>query len=92
MPNMASGARMIHSHCYIHGAIYTSKSIPCGAVEEVDEVLDLIDNTYGMRDLDYYAVNLKGHGSILMVSDVSLMHDVHYFGRQMPEIMFDTEK
>ena len=83
---------MIHSHCYIHGAIYTSKSIPCGAVEEVDEVLDLIDNTYGMRDLDYYAVNLKGHGSILMVSDVSLMHDVHYFGRQMPEIMFDTEK
>lgn len=78
---------MIHSHCYIDGAIFTSKSIPCGAVEEVDEVLSLIDSTYGLRNLDYYAINLRGHGSILMANDVSLMHDVQYVGRQMPENM-----
>jgi hypothetical protein len=82
---------MIHSHCYIDGAIYTSKSIPCGAIEEVDEVLGLIDNTYGLRNLDYYAINLKGHGSILMASNASMLHDVQYVGRQLPEMMFEGE-
>lgn len=79
---------IIHSHCYIDGAIFTNKSIPCGAVEEVEEVLSLIDKTYGLRNLDYYAINLKGHGSLLMAKNVSLMHDIQYIGRQMPEIMF----
>lgn len=78
---------IIHSHCYIKDAPFTNISIPCGAVEEVDEVLGLIDNTYGLRNLDYYAINLKGHGSLLMSGDVSLMHDVLYIGRQMPEVM-----
>jgi ribulose-5-phosphate 4-epimerase/fuculose-1-phosphate aldolase len=82
---------IIHSHCYINGAISTNKPIPCGAIEEVDEVLRLIDNTYGLRNLDYYAINLKGHGSLLMAKDVSLMHDVEYVGRKMPEIMFEKE-
>jgi hypothetical protein len=76
---------MIHSHCYIDGAVFTNKPIPCGAIEEVDEVLNLIDNTYGLRELDYYAINLKGHGSLLMASDVSLLHDVQYVGRVLPE-------
>ena len=33
---------IIHSHCYIEGAPFTSKSIPCGAIEEVDEVLEIV--------------------------------------------------
>ena len=78
---------MIHSHCYIDGAIFTQKSIPCGAIEEVEEVLGLIDSAYGMRNLDYYAINLKGHGSLLMAKDVHLMHDVQYVSRPMPEYM-----
>jgi hypothetical protein len=82
---------MIHSHCYIDGAIFTNKSIPCGAIEEVDEVLSLIDNTYGLRNLDYYAINLKGHGSILMASNASMLHDVQYVGRHLPEMMFEGE-
>lgn len=81
---------IIHSHCYIDDAIFTNKSIPCGAVEEVDEVLGLIDSTYGLRNLDYYVINLKGHGSLLMAKDVALMHDVQYVGRQMPEAMFEV--
>lgn len=30
---------MIHSHCYAENAVMTTKSILCGAIEEVDEVL-----------------------------------------------------
>lgn len=80
---------MIHSHCYIEGAPFTGKSIPCGAVEEVDEVLGLIDELVGGRNLYMYAINLKGHGSLLMASDVSLMQDVKYIGRDVPEPMYD---
>jgi hypothetical protein len=78
---------MIHSHCYIDGAIFTNKPIPCGAIEEVDEVLSLIDTAYGARNLDWYAINLKGHGSLLMANDVSLLRNVQYIRRPMPEHM-----
>lgn len=79
---------IIHSHCYIDGAISTHKTIPCGALEEVDEIISLIDSTYGLRNLNYYAINLKGHGSLLMANSANLMHDVQYIGRTLPEIMW----
>jgi ribulose-5-phosphate 4-epimerase/fuculose-1-phosphate aldolase len=78
---------MIHSHCYIENAITTSKPIPCGAIEEVDEVLELIDKIYQNRELDFYAINLKGHGSIMFASSPDKMKNVHYVGRKMPENM-----
>lgn len=37
---------MIHSHCYIENAPYTEMSVPCGAIEEVDEILNVIRNYY----------------------------------------------
>lgn len=78
---------IIHSHCYIDNAPFTSKSIPCGAIEEVDEVLSFINSVYGKNDLDFYSINLKGHGSLLLANSVELMKNVKYVGRQMPEIM-----
>lgn len=78
---------MLHSHCYIDGAEFTTKSIPCGAIEEVEEVLTFIDKTYADRTLDFYTVNLKGHGSIVMSKDCKKMTDVNYIRRPMPENM-----
>lgn len=78
---------IIHSHCYIDNVPYTSKSIPCGAIEEVDEVLDFIHNVYGSPNLEFYAINLKGHGSLLMAKDVEVMRNVKYIGRKLPEVM-----
>lgn len=80
---------IIHSHCYIDGATFTRKSIPCGAIEEVDEVLNLIDEFVGGRNLHLYTINLKGHGSLLMASDISLLQGVSYIGRDMPEPMYE---
>lgn len=79
---------IIHSHCYIYNVPCTSRAIPCGAIEEVSEVLDYIDNVCGSRNLEFYAINLFGHGSLLMAKDVELMKNVKYVGRNLPEVMF----
>lgn len=78
---------MIHSHCYIENAGFTSKSIPCGAIEEVDEVLSLIDSVYRDRNKDIYLINLFGHGSITMADSVEKLQTLNYIGRPMPEKM-----
>jgi hypothetical protein len=79
---------MIHSHCYIENAPFTKKSIPCGAIEEVDEVLSLIDKKWG-RDHFLYCINLKGHGSIVMAKDAAMLNHIRYVGRHLPEPMFE---
>lgn len=79
---------MIHSHCYIEDAPFTDKSIPCGAIEEVDEVLSLIDKKWG-RDQWLYYINLKGHGSIVMAKDAAMLNHIRYVGRHLPEAMFE---
>ena len=78
---------MIHSHCYIDGAPFTSVSIPCGGIEEIDEILKCIEENYKSKDCNFYIINLIGHGSILMSSDIEKMKNVKYIGRQMPEIV-----
>ena len=78
---------IIHSHCYIEGAPFTSTSIPCGAIEEVDEVLKLIMSEYGSINCDRYVLNLKGHGSLLMAANTDLLSDINYIGRNLPENM-----
>lgn len=78
---------MIHSHCYIKNAPITTNSLPCGAIEEVDEVLDLIEEKYGDFSKDFYILNLKGHGSIMMSNDVEKLKNIEIIGRKLPEIM-----
>lgn len=82
---------MIHSHCYIKDGHMTSMSIPCGAIEEADEVLGLIDRVYGTRNGDIYEINLLGHGSIVMADSINKLRDLEYYGRRMPEPMLDNE-
>lgn len=78
---------MLHSHCYIDAVKFTNTSIPCGAIEEVDEILAYIDKHYGSRELTQYRINLRGHGSIIMGNTVDEMTGVNYVARPMPERM-----
>ncbi len=73
---------MIHSHTYIEDAPFTANMIPCGGLEEVDEVLNAIGDN---RNKDFYAVNLIGHGSIVMSSTIEKLTNIQYVGRTMPE-------
>lgn len=68
---------MLHSHCYIKDAFMTKEIIPCGAIEEVNEILEAIDN----KAKEKYFINLKGHGSLAMVSSVQDLYDIQYIGR-----------
>ena len=83
---------MIHSHCYIKGAPFTEMSIPCGAIEEVEEVQKAIDKYYGSTALTSYKLNLKGHGSIVMGASLEDLKNIEYIGRRLPENMYEEKK
>lgn len=73
---------MIHAHVYIAGAPFTKCMVPCGGLEEVEEVMKAIgDNT----EEDFYAINLIGHGCIVMAKNVEQLKHLHYTSRHMPE-------
>ena len=80
---------MIHTHCYIKDAPYTETALPCGAIEEVNEVLRVIE-TYYENDFDkeFYVINLRGHGSIMLGSKPSLFKNIEIVGRNLPERMY----
>lgn len=78
---------IIHAHCYIEGAPFTSKAIPCGAIEEVQEVVETLQKSYGTLDGSRYILNLIGHGSLVLGRTVEDIMDVQYYGRPLPEIV-----
>ena len=83
---------MIHSHCYIKNAPYTKKAFPCGAIEEVQEIFDLIKENYDNDYLkDFYVINLVGHGSIMMSQNPEQLKNIKMVGRKLPEKMYGKE-
>lgn len=84
---------MLHSHCYIKNAPFTHEAIPCGAIEEFDEVMKLIQEQRIDNHRNQYFVNLIGHGSIIMWNNMQQFHEdiepkLEYYKRDMPEIMY----
>ena len=80
---------MIHSHCYIDDAPFTEKSLPCGAIEEVNEILKLIRNKHDNNlNKDFYIINLLGHGSIMMSDCPEKLKNIKMVGRKLPENMY----
>ena len=78
---------IIHTHSYIENIPFTDIAIPCGAVEEAEEVLSLIDRHFGSRNEETYALNLKGHGSIIMADTVNHLKGWTFVERPFPEAM-----
>ena len=81
---------MIHAHVYCKNADgtmapFTERSIPCGALEEVREVMDAIDKYYPDRDQNAYRLNLLGHGCIIMGNALSDIDNIEFVARKFPE-------
>jgi hypothetical protein len=72
---------IIHSHVYVKDAPFTGEKIPCGALEEVDHILSV----WPQRDIYNFAINLKGHGSIVFSRDLWYFDKVNYIARPVPE-------
>lgn len=70
---------MLHSHTYIKGAPFTDGMTPCGAIEEIDEIKKLYPDSNAK---DFY-INLKGHGSLALVSDWEKLRDIPYVARSV---------
>lgn len=83
---------MIHAHCYFDykQVLTTDYPVPCGALEEVDEIENAIKNSE-YNGNGFIAVNLKGHGCILMTNRVERLlglmkfKDSFFVSRPMPE-------
>lgn len=78
---------MLHAHCYLKNANYTTKAIPCGAIEEVDAILECIKNT-SKKKQNCYKINLLGHGSIVLANDLSCFDHLEYTQRPIPEELY----
>ena len=69
---------MLHAHVYIEGAPFTETVIPCGAVQEVDEILKVMP-TYSGDTVAY--LNLKGHGSLAVARTPEMLENIPYIAR-----------
>lgn len=75
---------MIHSHTYVKDGIFTEFPLPCGAYEEVSEIDKVTPNKWE----NFYAINLVGHGCIVMSDDVEKLKNVEFYARPIPDIRY----
>lgn len=96
---------MIHAHCYVDTSsikeslmFSTVNPIPCGALEEVNEISELyamysakLWDPYCMFTPRLLAINLAGHGCILIANDIDILKELQkhrnncFISRPMPE-------
>lgn len=74
---------IVHGHVYIDGALKTESKVPCGFVEEFDEIVSL----YPSNDEEVIVVNLRGHGCLIMTNSVEQLwaYGKNYVSREFPE-------
>jgi hypothetical protein len=96
---------MLHAHCYVDTTgipdtlmLRTLSPVPCGALEEVGEIYQVIPGD-SISDFNEHAprllaINLKGHGCILIAKDVEIFKELQkhkdncFVQRTMPEPMW----
>lgn len=98
---------MLHAHCYVDTSMITEslllctgEPIPCGALEEVDAVVETYmvgkyywDSKYNNEPPRLLAINLYGHGCILIAKDVEILKELQkrkdncFIQRQIPEVV-----
>lgn len=95
---------MIHAHCYVDTTdipdammLHTKEPIPCGALEELSEiriVLPAKDDSFvefSKQAPRLLAINLAGHGCILIAKDVTIFEELQkhknncFISRPTPE-------
>ena len=74
---------MIHGHAYVKDGLFTSHKVPCGYMEEFDEIKGLIPNT----DATNFKINLRGHGCLILANDLNYLKEqiVKLYSRPFPE-------
>jgi hypothetical protein len=68
---------MLHAHVFVEGAPFTHSIVPCGAIEEFDEIVKLFPDPNSSN----FSVNLLGHGSLVLARDLNYMKNIPYVSR-----------
>lgn len=68
---------MVHGHVYVAGGIMTRHKVPCGFVEEFDEITRLVPDPQAAN----FTINLWGHGCLIMAESLE------YLEAQLPNLM-----
>ena len=81
---------IVHSHCYVKDAPFTKTPVPCGALDEIDEVNEVIKNKFNNDfSKNYYAINLYGHGCLVFGNSLDDMKKTEYVTRHLPENLYN---
>lgn len=72
---------MVHGHVYVKDAPMTKSKIPCGYLEEFSEVTFLFPSPSSKN----FAINLRGHGCLVMAEDLEFLKQIELQGRTFPE-------
>jgi len=75
---------MLHGHvyipdCYVHSRM-TSLAFPCGALEELLEIIPMLK-----PDCEFAGINLRGHGCLIMASEVRSLRRLDFKARPVYE-------
>jgi len=73
---------IMHSHCYIKGAPFTERILPCGCVENFLDVTHIVKD----REVSNIVLNLRGHGSLLCVNALDKFENIVYEARPEYEV------
>jgi len=82
---------ILHCHTYVKNGVWTKMPIPCGCLEEIDEIVGACHAIPQKNDEDFskpfYQFNLKGHGCLILAKDLKDFDKVEFIERTLPEIM-----
>lgn len=72
---------MIHGHVYVENAPLTQHKIPCGFIEEFNDIIAYIED----ENITEFSINLRGHGCLIACKDIKYFDQVKFIGRPFPE-------
>lgn len=77
---------MLHGHVYLKNPDFTTaEPIPCGALEETSAIMG--DHWWYDRSHISAKINLKGHGFLILATDLKVFENIEYVERALPEII-----
>lgn len=79
---------LIHGHVYVSGAKLTDRMWPCGAYQEVPEIIQKVYND--PAGVIQFVVNLLGHGFIAGADDYRFFESLKFEARPFPETINPT--
>jgi hypothetical protein len=76
---------IIHGHCYVENAPTTMMHVPCGCLEEVEEIKKIFQNRHNTD----FAINALGHGCYICAQNLGCFTQCRLVAKPFPEKVSD---